>query len=136
MEQDVKLKTEDIMKFCERLKGLEDKIDAQSKQLDEVKQLRSDFAKYRSDRGDETARMGAALEKQLETLRDGICCKIGEVPGGKSVMQIISVNREEQDKLNTAQDRRIDKVYWTVGVVLVVIEFMANYNKLATIFVK
>jgi len=136
MEQEVKLKTEDIMRFCERLKGLEDKIDAQTKQLDEVSRLRNDFAKYRSDRGDEVADMGAKLEKQLETLRDGLCCKIGEVPDGQSLVRIINTNREAQEKVNINQDGRIDRVYWTFGVILAMIEFISNFPKIAEVFAK
>jgi len=134
MEQEVKLKTEDIMRFCERLKGLEDKIDAQTKQLDEVKQLRNDFAKYRSDRGDEAATMAAKFDIQLNTLREGICCKIGEVPDGQSVIRIINANKEAQDKVNGTQDNRIDRVYWTFGVILDVIEFISNFPKIMDVF--
>jgi hypothetical protein len=136
MEQDVKLKTEDIMKFCERLKGLEDKIDAQSEKLCVIDSLRKDLAEYRSDNRTEITHTKAIFESQLEKVKEMFCCKVGEVPEGKSVMQLFAASKEEQDRLNTMQDRRIDKVYWTVGVILVVIEFMANYNKLATIFVK
>jgi hypothetical protein len=108
--QAVCLTTKDITGFCERMKGIEDKISILCDQMKEVKdgfeKQRVDFAVYRSDMGDVVSRMGAKLETQIENIEKNTDEKIGEVPSGKTVMSCFREN-----------ENRINKIYWFAGLV-------------------
>ena len=125
MEQQAVISNDRLVEFCNRQQRLEDAINHLAEDVRELKtefaQQRKDFAEYRSDNGDMVARMTA----QMDTRCDGICALIGEVPQGESVMGNVR-----------AVNNRVDKMFWAFGIILAVVEFIANFPQIAELFTK
>lgn len=76
-----------------------------------------------SEVADDLKELKDAFNNQAKEYKN-ICALIGEVPQGKSVMQCVRENAN-----------RTEKMWWAMIVVLGVIEFLANFPKLAGLFV-
>jgi hypothetical protein len=129
MKEQAIISNEKVVEFCQRQQRLEDKM---SEVSDDVKYMRADFAKYRSDMGDTVSRLGAKMDNKIDTNCKAICNTLGEVENGRSVMSY--VRNLEDEVVNT--NHRIDKFAWAFMVVLAVIEFLANFPKITALIGK
>lgn len=115
---------EKYTEFCKKQQSIEDKITEVACDLKELKdgfaEQRRDFAKYRSDTGDLVCRMTAKMDDRC----DGICNLIGEVPRDKTVMQCIRDN-----------EKQISRFSYGVLLVIGVIQILANYPKISSLFI-
>ena len=90
----------------------------------------TEFCKHQQAIEDKLSEVADDLKELKDAFNDqakeykNICALIGEVPAGKSVMQCVRENAN-----------RTEKMWWAMIVVLGVIEFLANFPKLAGLFV-
>ena len=105
MEQPAFITNERLNEFCKHQQAIEDKL---SKVADDLKELKDAFNK---------------MVVKMDERCDGICSIIGEVPKEKTVMQCIREN-----------NARTDRMWWSIVVVFSVLQFLANFPKIATLF--
>ena len=90
----------------------------------------TEFCKHQQAIEDKLSEVADDLKELKDAFNDqtkeykNICALIGEVPAGKSVMQCVRENAN-----------RTEKMWWAMIVVFAVIEFLANFPKLAGLFV-
>ena len=89
----------------------------------------NDFCKHQQAIEDKLNEVSTDLKELKDSFNEqtkeykNICALIGEVPAGKSVMQCVRENAS-----------RTDRMWWAMIVVLGVIEFLANFPKIAGLF--
>ena len=105
MEQPAFITNERLNEFCKHQQAIEDKL---SKVADDLKELKDAVNDQR---------------KEFAKYQSNMVAKIGEVPKEKTVMQCIREN-----------NARTDRMWWSIVVVFSVLQFLANFPKIATLF--